>query len=263
MNRNGRNDILRDGEAEGTFLLLHGFAGAPESWTTTLPGIGTGAAVRAPALPGHHNGPPAPMSGLPFAHPVDEMSERIGPAPAGGFRLVGYSMGARVALALLLRRPGAFRSALLIGVHPGIGSDGERRERERWEERWATLLEEEGIEAFVNAWERLPLFATQERLPEETRKAQRLVRLRQHPDSLAAAMRALGLSRMPDFRPGLAGVAAPILFVAGDEDPRFVRLGKEAAAIAPRGRFLAVPGCGHNTPLERPDETARLIRSLY
>lgn len=225
-------------------VLLHGFTGAPCSWDAVRERL-SGPAV-APALPGHGG---AHVAG--WEEAVDRIAAR-----AAGAHLVGYSLGARLALGVLVRHPGLVRRATLIGVNPGVD---DRAARVRWEDALADRLEADGLGAFVAHWEQLPMWASQARLPEATRAAQRRVRMGHDPGGLAHSLRALGLGRMPDLRPALPTLDTPVALVVGGEDDRFRAVAEQMAAVMPTARVHVVAGVGHNVVLEAPEALARLL----
>lgn len=239
-------------------VALHGFTGSPASFAPVVAALAP-AACFAPALFGHGGDAPSGEG-----HGFDAEIERLaGAVEARGFRgahLVGYSLGARVGLGLLIRHPELFARATLIGVHPGLVSNKERAERRAADARWAMLLEHEGIEAFVDAWEAQPLFATQRALPDEVRAAQRRQRLAHDPRALARALGALGLAEMPNYWPDLAELVRPLTLVTGALDPKFCALAGRIVEHAPAATLRTIPGAGHNPLLERPGAVIEAIR---
>jgi 2-succinyl-6-hydroxy-2,4-cyclohexadiene-1-carboxylate synthase len=231
--------------------FLHGMTGAPSSWDDVAALVGGG--VAEPIL-GHA---PGLCRESTFAAEIERLIARL--APLAPVHLVGYSMGARLALGLLAGAPGLFSRATLIGVHPGLAEPGERAERIAADERWARLLETEGIAAFVAAWEAQPLFATQAQLPAEVRERHRRRRLAHDPRGLAAAFRALGLGAMPDLWPALPALAMPVTFVAGEIDRKFRAIATRAVARASRADIRLVPGAGHDVVLEAPRAVAAAL----
>ena len=243
-------------------VLLHGFTGSPASWDEVVARLDADVDVLAPALLGHdpsadfhveHDASCAATMGEEAFGILVEMESRFGTEPV---HVAGYSMGARVALLMVATAPERFRSATLIGVNPGPRTDAERAERRAADARWIELLER-GIEPFVEAWERQPLWSTQARLPAEKLAEQRAARLRHDPRGLAQSLRVSGLAEQPDLRPRLGDVPIPVTLMAGEEDPKFLRLAHEVAALLPAARVVAVPAAGHNLLLERPDAVAR------
>jgi 2-succinyl-6-hydroxy-2,4-cyclohexadiene-1-carboxylate synthase len=248
--------------ARGGLLLIHGFTGHPCSWDPVLAALPRERrqAARTLVLPGH--GQPeehawtAGAAG--FDQVVEAASSWLGPH-ASGLHLCGYSMGARLGLALLVRRPEAFARATLIGVHPGLSSADERAARQKADAAWQTMLEQRGLDGFLQAWEAQPLFATQVQAPAAEQARQRTLRRLHSARGLAHALRVIGLGEMPDLRPRLGALSLPVDLVAGQLDHRFAALAAELAPGLPRGRHLTLPACGHNPLVERPAELARLL----
>lgn len=234
--------------------MLHGFTGSPASWDAVLALLPERRTLR-PALLGHGAPPPEATT---FAGEIARLAELL---PAEPVHLAGYSLGARVALSLALAHPARVRRLTVIGVHPGLPTKEERQTRRDGDARWRQVLTEDGIERFVRAWEALPLFATQRRLPAELTAAHRAARLRHDPHALARSLEVLGLGEMPDCRPGLARLTMPVTLMAGELDEKFVTLAHELALALPHATLRTVPGAGHDLLLERPDLVAVELRS--
>ncbi|MXX76208.1 MAG: alpha/beta fold hydrolase [Holophagales bacterium] len=244
-----------------TAVLIHGFSGSPASWRRVEALLDVPS--HAPAVCGHGGeSPPAISKGsASFEAEVDRLAavvEAEVPAPR---LVVGYSLGGRLALGLLVRHPDLFLGAALIGANPGIGGEDARVARRRDDERWARLIEEEGLAVFDSEWSALPLFASQHDLDAGRLAEQRRTRLRHDPAALGAAMRVLGLGAMPDYRPVLPGVLCPVDLIAGSLDTKFVALARKMAEKLPDASVHVVEGAGHNVPLEAPVELARLLNA--
>ena len=249
-------------------LLLHGFTGDPASWDEVVERLPRATPVLRPALLGHGAGAPIGDGG--FLAEVDRIAAWLSArAPEkksasdgeSGIHVVGYSLGARVALGLLARHGEQFARATLIGANSGLSDEKERIERRVCDERWAALVEREGVARFVERWLDQPLFASQKRLPWEVRAIARARRLRHRPEGLAASLRTLGLGAMPDLTPGLAAIRQPVRLLAGAEDEKFRALAIRMSSLLFRGRVAIVPGAGHDLTLERPDEVAAALVS--
>lgn len=265
-------------------VLLHGFTGSPASWKPVrrileddaaaarrgpvAHGKSFGPPVLAPALLGH-DGTPGPAGVQSFDDELDRLADAIRTAArrarpgrrafATPVHLAGYSMGARVGLGLLVRHPDLFAAATLIGVNPGL-PEPERVARAGQDERWARLLETEGLDSFVAAWEGLPLFDTQGDLPARVLQRQRRIRLGHDPAGLARSLRVAGLGAMPDWNPALERLEMPVRLVVGEHDAKFRALAGAMAERLPRAQITVVPDAGHNVVLEDPTRTAALLR---
>lgn len=248
---------IQHASAPGTPRVhLHGFLGSPALWNPLLVPEAPMAVV---TLPGHGPAPWIPagarftdvtdalVSALPFARPA---------------WLVGYSMGARLALTMLLRHPDRFAGAVLVGVDPGLRTESERATRSAWDESQAHALEAHGLETFVSAWEALPLFATQSRLPASVQAQQRAERLGHTASGLAWAMRTLGLASMPPLWDALKTCPRPLHLVSGARDDKFTALGRAIADTAPQAVHHVIPDAGHNVVLEAPAALAAIVGAL-
>lgn len=221
--------------------LLHGFAGDPSAWDATRAAAPDWDA-RAIALPGHGAGP--------VLASWDANVAAVAAAIGGADVVVGYSLGARVALALVAA--GHAPRAILVSVNPGI-SDAARPERRASDAVWARTLRERGIAAFVDAWEAQPLFATQARIAVQ-RAARRASRLALDPEQLARSLEVMGLAEMPDYRDALAERSAQIALIAGADDPKYAAIARALPAPA-----TILPDSGHDPTLEQPAQLAAAI----
>ncbi|MEL7060104.1 MAG: alpha/beta fold hydrolase [Acidobacteriota bacterium] len=246
-------------------VALHGFSGSGASWSEVRRKLPSGLLLEAPTLPGHRG--PNPI--LPLDAPLPESFEATVDRVAdwidtrrGDARvdLVGYSLGARLALGVALERSTAVRSLLLIGVRAGL-DDVDRRRRAAVDDDRAACIAAEGWPAFVDRWERMPLFASQRRLPAQRLDAQRRIRLEQSARGMAWALQTLSPGRMPDQRPRLHAIRVPWTLLVGALDGEFRRLAEAALDGASSGRLEIVEGGGHNVPLEMPAAVASAIEA--
>ncbi len=242
-----------------TIILVHGFTGNGESWREVAEKIGSRRKVVSVDLPGHDGTTPPSAEEGGFEGAVDDLAVAIRSANLQRSHLVGYSLGGRVCLGLMAHHPDLVRSATLIGTHPGLRTKKEREERAAFDKKWIDILENQGIEAFVDTWEKLPLFETQSAADPRLLEKQRVSRLSHSPESLAASLRTLGLARMPDYRDALRKRDLPVHLVVGGEDTKFLALAKEMCNWLKDGSVTIVPGVGHNIVLEAP---ARLAESI-
>jgi 2-succinyl-6-hydroxy-2,4-cyclohexadiene-1-carboxylate synthase len=234
-------------------VLLHGMLGAPSSFDALRASLGDRAVI-APWLPGHGPDPrPVPSS---FTACVDALAETL--APHAPFDLLGYSLGARVALGLLARHRLLIGRALLVSVHPGLASGPARAARSEEDERWARRAED-GIAALADAWETRPLFATQRSLPAQAIAVQRAARIGHTPAGIAAAFRVLGLGAMPEMASTIVVERARVGLVVGALDEKFANLAGAFAAVVPIDRIA----CGHNPLVEAPARLAAIATRFF
>ena len=176
--------------------------------------------------------------------------------------LAGYSMGGRIALSYALEHPEDLASLSLIGAHPGIRDAEERAERARWDDEMAKMLEADGLHAFVNEWMKHPVLADQLRLAHSRVVAAKQGRLAHTSAGLASAFRSLGTGRQEPMWERLAQLTPPTLFLAGEDDAKYVGVGEAFVDAAPNAALEVISGAGHNTLLEQPTATIEAIRTF-
>ena len=242
-------------------VLLHGFTGTPatfdaflERWRTPLPPL-----VQ-PVLLGHDGTPSldAPDS---FLAEVARLAAIVAKTTAKRGYLVGYSLGARLALGLLVHHRSLFVGATLLGTNPGLSDPAARAQRVEADQQWRQLLGMRGIEAFVETWSTQPLFASQERLPPCLLRNQARERTRHHPEGLRRSLAVTGLGVMPPFWNALGKVEVPVEVVAGALDVKFLALARHMASLLPRGRLHVAPDAGHNLLLECPELIVGIVEA--
>jgi 2-succinyl-6-hydroxy-2,4-cyclohexadiene-1-carboxylate synthase len=172
--------------------------------------------------------------------------------------VAGYSMGGRLALHVAARRPDRVLSLLTIGAHAGL-DEGAREGRRRGDEALAERIEKGGLEAFVNYWGSLPLFAGLERRGPAFVAQVRAERMTNHVAGLACSLRGMGAGAMDTVWDDLAHVTFPCTFVAGQLDHGYVSSARRLAATVPDGRVEVVPRSGHTVHQERPEAFARVL----
>lgn len=240
-------------------VLLHGFTGTGEFWLPVAERLPRWRCVM-PDLPGHGGtAAPSPPEAWRLDRAADELVALLDRLGIERVAVAGYSMGGRLALSVALRHPGRVAALVLVGASPGLADPAERAARAKADAALADSIEQGGIEAFSRAWEANPLFATQAAMDPALREAMRAQRLSQDPARLAGALRAFGTGEQPPVHEALAGLAMPVLAMAGALDAKFAAIATGMAARIPGAALAIVPGAGHAVPLERAEDCAAEI----
>ena len=257
-------------------LFLHGFSGSGLSWAG-IAGLGGRFRAIVPDLPGHgatgwQADETRPGAGEPRAgdavgdlrprasveRTADDLATIARRLGAGLVHVVGYSMGARIALRLAISHPGAVNRLVLEAPSAGIADPVARAERAALDAERARLAVTEGIEAFAARWEAEPALASEVALPAAARNRQRAIRRAHAPLGLAASLVYAGQGAMEPLHDRLGEVQAPTLVIVGSDDPARPRA-EEVAAGIPAARLAVVVGAGHGPHLERPDRFHALV----
>jgi 2-succinyl-6-hydroxy-2,4-cyclohexadiene-1-carboxylate synthase len=207
-----------------------------------------------PFLTGH-GVPPAALESDGFEREVERLLEFATERCV----LAGYSLGARLALGLLVRAPDRFQAAVLVSGSPGLADAGEVGKRRERDAVWCQLLAQQGLSNFVDRWQAEPLFASQLGLSERARASERERRLGHTAAGLCHSLRVTGLAEMPNYWPALSRVTCPVAVLAGALDRKFCDIAASVVRKLPNGYFAEVPEAGHNLLLERPEAVASAI----
>ncbi|MBX7115990.1 MAG: 2-succinyl-6-hydroxy-2,4-cyclohexadiene-1-carboxylate synthase [Myxococcaceae bacterium] len=248
--------IVRWGSGSTPVLLLHGFLGSAQSWEHLRPQWSADLAVTAVDLPGHGQAPLPTAAGTEgFLETIDALAAQIDVPTV----VVGYSQGARLALALAARHPRQIAKLVLESGSAGLHRRQERQARREQDEAWARNLEVNGVQSFVNAWEQLPLFSGIRALPAAVQAQLRERRLAHDAHGLAGALRCLGTGVQPDVWPRLPGLRVPTLLVTGEQDVKYTALAQRMAVQLPSAWKVSMPKVGHAPHLECPNRYAQEV----
>ncbi len=254
-------DVL--GEGPVPVMVLHGFTGSAQAMEPLTHRLaGRRFTVAAPDLVGHgRSDAPEDLS----RYTVSAMAGHICQIGADlawrTFHLVGYSMGARVALTAAVANPGVLRSLTLIGATPGIADPAERKRRRGADEALAQQVTND-FEGFVDGWMANPLFAGQAALGNDHQQQARAQRLANNPQGLACSLRAAGTGSMTPLHDRLEVIDRPVLVVVGEQDPKFRRIAVELEAGLRNATVTTIEGAGHAAHVERPHHTAQAIAAF-
>jgi 2-succinyl-6-hydroxy-2,4-cyclohexadiene-1-carboxylate synthase len=244
-------------------LLLHGFTGSLRTWDDLAPALAADHHVIAVDLLGHGDSDaPREPSRYGLESAANDLTGLLDQWRIERCAVIGYSMGGRLALGFAVHHPDRAVALLLESATAGIADATERSARRASDDRLAGTIEQDGLESFVNTWERLPLFASQARLPRARRDAIRRERLRQRDIGLANSLRGFGQGVQPTLHSQLGAVGCPVLLVVGGDDAKFRAIAVDLAGRIFNARVEVVPEAGHAAHLEQPERFASLARTF-
>lgn len=167
--------------------------------------------------------------------------------------VIGYSMGGRIALRLLQTSSDLLASVVLESCNLGCATEIERKEAAQRNQGWVDRIQRDGMEAFVDYWETLPMFATQKELGWD--KLLHVSRAANNPTSMVLCLQGSGKQAMPLTEVTLEAVRAqrqtglPMLYIYGDKDAKSAAV---AATLEVEGVLVSAIPAGHNVHLEAP-----------
>ncbi|MDZ4805092.1 MAG: alpha/beta hydrolase [Candidatus Eisenbacteria bacterium] len=250
------HDILGEGPP---LLLIHAYPFDGRFWHEQREELSRVARLIIPDLRGFGcSAPLSPVDSL-EAHAAD-LAALLDHHQIDKAVLCGVSMGGYIALAFLEQWPA--RVAGLVLGHTRSQADTDEGRATRLKS--AQQVTAEGVAAVtLGLPEKMISGATQANQPNLVGRLRELM-LDQMPEALAAAQRAM--AARPDRTSILAGLRAPALVLAGDDDPLIPRADIEAMAAAiPQGRLVVMADTAHLSNIERPaafnGELANFLRA--
>jgi pimeloyl-ACP methyl ester carboxylesterase len=236
-------------------LMIHGLGGSSNTWTPLAPALQNFTSIRFD-LPGSARSykVEGPLSIAKFVQAALRVLSARGVDKA---HVLGHSLGTIVAAHLAATEPKVVRSLALFG--PLLAPPDPARVNIKARAEKARSEGVAGMQAIADA-------LVQASTSAET-KAKRLAVLayvreslmRQDPDGYARTCEALAEAQPADT----GAIKCPTILVTGDEDgvapPQSVRaMGEKIAGST----VEVLRGCGHQTPLEKPDECIDILRKF-
>jgi 2-succinyl-6-hydroxy-2,4-cyclohexadiene-1-carboxylate synthase len=254
-----------DGPQPGqrAFVLLHGFTLDHTTWAPVRDALRRHGRTIAVDLIGHGRSP-APEDVAPYTltaclDQLDDVLERAG-LPAAW--VVGYSMGARVALRWAVQRPHRVQGLILESATAGLESERERANRQVLDDALAERIRRGGMQAFVEEWLEQPLFSGLKRLPQAQQDANKAQRLLNRTVGLVNSLRGMGAGALAPVWGEVANLAIPSLLLAGQNDAKYVNLAQRLAGRIPGSRCVVLPGAGHTVHQEQPQTWSAAVNSF-
>lgn len=236
-------------------VLLHGWGLSSKVWAALQTQLGDTSSILTLDLPGHGQ---ATTTGATLEEWADAIATNI---PDDAI-LVGWSLGAHLALHLAHWHPRRIAKLVLIGATPRFVQAAD----------WRCALPAATLDAFRHDFDNTP-DATQRRfvalqsLGDAARKSVAATLGEaltpaddEHKAALADGLRLLADT---DLRPLIPHIAQPVRLLHGSEDKLMPAAAAEwLADTLPDGRLTVLGQCGHAPFLSRPQECAALIEGF-
>eukprot|EP00798_Chlamydomonas_sp_ICE-L_P027191 gene27191-2435_t len=292
-------------QAEGTgaksvpkppVVFLHGFLGCGGDWRPVMDGMAAaGHRCIAIDLPGHGDTSlisPGSSGSSSDQIRSDQISEEYGlPCTAAAIQalcgelglqgavLVGYSLGARLALSMALSSSQTFSSLVMVSGTAGIEDKAAASARAAADDALAShLVTSRDLPLFLESWYSTLMWAPLRRHPRFRELLQRRG-VKGDQKLLATALKATSTGRMESMWHQLQDLDMPLLLVTGAQDVKFNAIARRmmrtlSPGIMSRDEFgnsggggaqhVVLPACGHAVPSEKPLLLLRtLLASIY
>lgn len=245
--------VTVEGEGE-PLLLLHGFTGDSGTWVPFIPLWKRNYKVITVDLIGHgKTDSPKEIEKYTMQESVTHLKAIIDHLQLAPVHLLGYSMGGRLALAYCVNYPETVKKLILESSSPGLRTEIERKQRRIQDEKLGDSILEQGIINFVNKWEEIPLFESQEKLSEASKQAIRKQRLANNPVGLANSLRGMGTGAQNSYWSSLPHLSMETLLITGNFDQKFYQIAEEMADCNKKIKHLCIKDAGHAIHVEKPE----------
>jgi 3-oxoadipate enol-lactonase len=234
-----------------TCILLHAFPLSADQWLPQLARVPQGWRFVAPDVRGFRGmGEAYQEVGLDTAtmatHAADVL-QLMNHLDVDRAVVGGLSMGGYITLAVARAAAARLEGMVLADTKAGADSDEGRAGRDAMIAKVTT----EGVGAIADQMLPKLLGATTQREQPDLTEAVRSIILRNSPEAVASALRAM--KTRPDSMPDLAGITCPALVICGTDD--VLTPPSESAAMAEAlaaAQAVFIPNAGHLSNLEAP-----------
>lgn len=165
--------------------------------------------------------------------------------------ILGYSLGGRIALEILLRQ--RFAKGVIISAGLGTEDERERSARREADEAWALRFESDPWPELMREWNAQAVFGGQA-IERHERDFDRR--------ALAAVLRRWSSGLQEPLASRLHGIETPVLWIAGERDETYSAVASRATALLPNAELWICPGAGHRVPWEQPERLVARLRAF-
>ena len=239
--------VVGDGEP---IVCFHGFSESSYTWDSiNLPGYRL---IRIDLI--GHGDSDIPEEGEAYTIPkmIEDLHTVIYHMVGDRYYLMGYSMGARIALSYALEYESEIKGLILESGSVGIASDDERAERRKADEDLAIRIEDHDGAWFATRWAEAPIFESQKQLSEGVEELIYLRRSNNSTYALACTLRGSGQGVMLYVGDKLEKFSVEGLYVSGALDTKYTTIGRDVFGKLPNFKHVIVEGAGHNVHIEKP-----------
>lgn len=237
-------------------VCFHGFSESGSTWDgIEVPGYRL---IRIDSI--GHGRSARPMEVEPYTLPqmLSDLHTVIYAVAGERYALMGYSMGARIALLYALEYPHEVTHLVLESGSVGIEEEGERQDRYVADQALAERIRAHDITWFSETWAKLDIFKTQQSLPPKVQQQIQGRRLLNSPHALAFTLEGSGQGTMPYVGHRLGELTMPVCYISGELDTKYTAIGAQYFGDV----YRIVPQVGHNVHVEAPEAYQQILKQF-
>ncbi|MDA0323890.1 MAG: 2-succinyl-6-hydroxy-2,4-cyclohexadiene-1-carboxylate synthase [Verrucomicrobia bacterium] len=253
---------IKLGEKSGTGLIfLHGFMGSGEEWRGIAESVSRRWQAVLVDLPGHGASIGLAEAATTWEGACGLVHEILDSSECERHVLIGYSMGARIAIQIAIDAPARLAGLVIESGTAGLEDPTERDIRRQIDRERAAELERVPIEIFVRHWYQQDLFKTLARRRDLLEEIVGM-RARNDPSELARAVSGLSVATQPNLWTRLGELSVPTLIVTGALDENYESIADRISAATLHSRRVSIAACGHSVHCEAPSAFAEELVSF-
>lgn len=245
-------------ESDKLVILLHGFMGSGAIFDELSKELAHDSRVIALDLLGHGSSEGAEMH---YRFSTNEQVadlrtfiERIIDRPV---ILMGYSMGARLALSFAIKYPQLLAGLILESGSFGLEDPSEAQMRQSLDGHRADEIQA-NFKDFLVHWNAMPLFQSlhSKVLPSEYCTIQTF----QDPFWMANSLLGFGTGTMPCLHNELVKLKVPTQLLVGGDDAKFVAINQRMHQQLPNSYLSVIRNSGHRIHIDSPEQWLEIVK---
>jgi len=167
--------------------------------------------------------------------------------------LMGYSMGGRIALHMLIDQPERWKKVIIVSGHTGVDNEELKKERVLTDTQWAQRFLKDDWAEVINAWNVQGVLQQAKKNDESSQCGFTFLDRRELEEQRVAVAKSFqhwSVGKQENLLPVLKNISCPVLWITGESDVKFTKVASNAAAHMPRGKHVVAPNTGHRVPWE-------------
>src|SRR3989339_1589534 len=230
--------------------FLHGFMGSGEDWLPVVRPLAADFCALLIDLPGH--GKSSNMTN--FNDLLSAIADII-LSITNSTRIVGYSLGGRLAMQLALAQANLINRLIIESSNPGIEDRAEQEKREESDlHLFAHVNSPSSFNSFLSAWYANPIFGALSSKGLIPQRNFSIAQVERWQKSLAI----LSLGVMPSLWTKLNQLPSTA-YISGSMDEKYSAIGKRLATNFLHIENIIFNDCGHNCHLEMPEKFINIL----
>ncbi|MBI4234257.1 MAG: alpha/beta fold hydrolase [Chloroflexi bacterium] len=243
---NGVNLYYEEHGSGLPFLLLHGFAGTTAMWKTQVPALSQRCRFITYDMRGHgQSDAPADPERYSMPLAVEDQHQLLRHLGVRQGIIGGLSLGGVVAMNFYLGHPEMCKALILCDTGPGYRNPGRHAQWQAVRRQVSKLLEEGGIEAFLQSPHARDDYYT---TPDLMR--------RHNPIGLSNVNKRVmyDVPMLP-----IEAIKVPTLIICGTRDGNFIAPSLYMHQHIPGAQLAFLPGAGHGSNVDQPEMFNKVV----